>query len=195
MSTINATPNQGIGLNLLNTLTTAAGRLPSLLISSAGVIGTGELAVRFVSIILSSTVGWTTAEWGSEAAERRRVAEDKLRRAAPGSSDANPPQQNKLEKVTSWIYAKTHINIRPFKDKDTLPLLKGTIAAVGLGILLNEALRILAGPAPQIYNDILSFIGPVRIDSKPYLENVQNVFDKFRNRFNAPIVSLTAAAA
>lgn len=76
----------------------------------------------------------------------------------------------------SWVQkgakAITEYGVRPYKDLPLNVLLARIVAFWALGVLGSEFVRILGGTAPGIYNDTLRLLGPLRINSKPYLEGV-----------------------
>lgn len=76
----------------------------------------------------------------------------------------------------SWVQkgAKTitHYGVRPYQDLPLTSLLYRVVCFWALGIAGSEFVRILGGRAPGIYNDVLSLLGPLRIDSNSYLDGV-----------------------
>ena len=77
----------------------------------------------------------------------------------------------------SWVQkgakAITQYGVRPYKDLPLQVLLVRIVAFWALGVLGSEFVRILGGTAPGIYNDVLRLLGPLRIDSQPYLVGVR----------------------
>ncbi len=63
----------------------------------------------------------------------------------------------------------TQSGIRPYKTWDAGHLVVSTVAFAALGIVGSEFVRVSSGTAPSIYNNILTFLGPLRIDNTPYL--------------------------
>lgn len=76
----------------------------------------------------------------------------------------------------SWIsQTATAINgsgIRPYRFKTTQQLVISAAAFAALGIVGSEFVRVAGGQTPQIYNNILSFLGPIRIDTTPYFDAI-----------------------
>lgn len=79
-------------------------------------------------------------------------------------------------KDDSWL-TKTAKNInesgvRPFKDMPAKELTIKAIAFAALGVVGSEFVRVTGGRAPGVYNNVLSFLGPLRLNSNPYLDNI-----------------------
>lgn len=79
----------------------------------------------------------------------------------------------------SWVQSTatniTKYGVRPYKDMELGELLVRTVAFAALGIVASEITRVLGGTAPGVYNSVLSFLGPIRIDTRPYLTCVREV--------------------
>lgn len=73
----------------------------------------------------------------------------------------------------SWVSkASNTINgsgIRPYKDYTSANLAVSALGFAALGIVGSEFVRVAGGNAPRIYNNVLAFLGPIRIDHTPYL--------------------------
>jgi len=80
----------------------------------------------------------------------------------------------------SWIaragkYVSDH-GARPYKDADTKTLAKQAVAFAIIGIVGNETMRVLGGQIPPIYNNVLAFIGPVRLSTKSQWEGMADAW-------------------
>ncbi|MBA2368276.1 MAG: hypothetical protein H0V82_04545 [Candidatus Protochlamydia sp.] len=72
--------------------------------------------------------------------------------------------------------AATHVTnygVRPYQDIPAGKLAGRLVAFAAIGIVGSELARLLGGAPPAIYNNVLAFMGPVRIDPRSYLTGVQ----------------------
>jgi hypothetical protein len=86
-------------------------------------------------------------------------------------------------KHDSWVEKLGgHINqVRPYKNQNQYPthiLARNFVITTLVAIATTELARVLAGPAPSWYNNVLAFMGPIRLDSSSYLEGVTQVLDR-----------------
>jgi hypothetical protein len=76
----------------------------------------------------------------------------------------------------SWISTfATQIDrweLRPFKNVDVKALAIDIVVLSFLGIIGTEGANLLGGAAPTIYNNVLTFLGPIRISHTSYITNV-----------------------
>jgi hypothetical protein len=71
--------------------------------------------------------------------------------------------------------------VRPYKDDkihSTQKLLIEAVALAAIGIIGNAVVSALFGPAPEVYNTVLQWIGPVRVsnDLHPLIQVVAQRF-------------------
>lgn len=133
----------------LNLLQVSALRLPALFTAASATLLVGEIAYRTVRAALA-VFGFN----GSSAA-------------------------------ATWVHDHTpamigHI-VRPFRNERAYPmqtLVIYAIAAVIMGVIANDAIHLLFGKAPAIYNHVLTFMGPIRIstDFHPATQYAMNYF-------------------
>lgn len=114
-----------------------------------------------------------------------------------------PGKDSNITRIISWVndtsvklnlsrFVPT-LNVRPFKlvpaEVDTtdpakhvirkeakntaVQLVIQAVILTALGILANEGVRIIGGKTPSIYNNVLTVVGNIRIDDKPYLQNLR----------------------
>ncbi len=86
-----------------------------------------------------------------------RVTTSVLKLFFSGDSDA-----------AKWISKRiptTAVNVmRPHKELSNQALAISALACCTIGILGTQLMAWGFGPAPSIYNDVLTFLGPIRID-------------------------------
>lgn len=116
-----------IAQTALNSLQTAALRVPCLIAAATGATLVGEVACRTVQGALSQ-IGFT----GESSFAKR---------------------------VSHYIP-----DVRPYRHIALKELVKKALIVNALGILDVAAVKALCGPAPTIYNDVLQWFGPIRID-------------------------------
>ncbi len=75
--------------------------------------------------------------------------------------------------VTKTANQLIHVDIRSHKAKDTLKLIKEIAVLTLLAIVATELVHFLGGQPPQIYNNVLAFLGPVRVFNGSYFQGVQ----------------------
>lgn len=80
-----------------------------------------------------------------------------------------PKDESWLTKTAKSI---NESGVRPFKDMSARELAIKAVAFAALGIIGSEFVRVTGGRAPGVYNSVLSFLGPLRLDSNPYLDNI-----------------------
>lgn len=90
----------------------------------------------------------------------------------------NPSNESWLQKAANHFE-----NIRPYKDAPAKELAVKMVALAALGVIGSEFVRIAGGPAPAIYNNILSVLGPIRIDTGAYLDNITPLLESFQRYF------------
>jgi len=82
----------------------------------------------------------------------------------------------------SWIStASKKINgsgVRPYNTYTNQQLVTAAIGFAALGIIGSEFVRVTGGQTPQIYNNILAFLGPIRIDTTPYFTAIAPMIGK-----------------
>ena len=69
--------------------------------------------------------------------------------------------------------------VRPYKNLGAADLAVKAAAFSALGVVGSEFARIASGDAPCVYNVVLSFLGPIRISTGPYLDSVMPLIRKF----------------
>lgn len=137
-----------IGQTVLNTLQVGALRMPVLFSATVGTLCVGEGMLRGITSVLS-LFGFN------------------------GESTA----VKKFEELTTFKNVSSKINIncfRPFKDLTNQDLAKVAAVSCAVGILGSEFVSKVFGPAPAIYNTVLSYMGPIRIstDTHPVIQMV-----------------------
>jgi hypothetical protein len=136
---------------------TGVGRIAALNVVCTAVLMTGELANRALTACLQAT-------------------------------GLNPDPNNWIVRNARSISSKT--GGRPYayvaEQKDaqglvTAPAKNATrtlayqaVAMAALGIIAFDVMTLLGGKAPPVYNKVLTFLGPVRIEDGFYLNNVKN---------------------
>lgn len=70
------------------------------------------------------------------------------------------------------ILEKNNINFRPYKDLPIKTLVVSTVACAAIGILGTEFANLIFGPTPGIYNHVMKYFTPFRIDSTSWAINV-----------------------
>lgn len=133
----------------LNLLQVSALRLPALFTAASATLLVGEIAYRVVRATLA-IVGFD----GSSTASK-------------WVHDHTPAMLGKI--------------VRPFRDAKEYPmqtLVIYALAAVVIGAIANDAIQLLFGKAPAIYNHVLTFLGPIRIstDFHPATQYAMNYF-------------------
>lgn len=150
-------PLQGYTIgNVLGTLLTGTVRIPGYMASLIAAVMVGELALRAIETTLS-TMGWK-------------------------------PQESQLQK---WAEKTLPGGFRPFayvqgvkndgsEDKNTLKdLIKRIAFFVISGICISEFANVIGGSANTAYNNVLPFLGVVRIDTRHYWSGVNEVLTKY----------------
>ncbi len=61
---------------------------------------------------------------------------------------------------------------RPYEKTNSKTLALQALAFTAIGIVGSESMRVLGGEVPAIYNNVLAFMGPVRLSNQSYLEGV-----------------------
>lgn len=78
---------------------------------------------------------------------------------------------------TTWISRTaekiSESGIRPYRATPTKELVIKAIAFAALGVAATEFVNIIGGQAPAIYNNVLTFLGPIRIDNASYFTNIR----------------------
>ncbi len=127
-----------IGVQGLNALLAGAVRLPLLFVSAKAAVLVGELAYRGIRESLGA-FGFTG--------------------------------ENKIVKtVTSWLPKTLQTKIKPEEtsapaEMSAKDIAISAIAYSAIGVLGTTLVSGFFGPAPKIYNEVLSWIGPVRISN------------------------------
>jgi hypothetical protein len=67
----------------------------------------------------------------------------------------------------------TNYGVRPYQHLSNGELAGRIVAFSAIGIVGSELARLLGGAPPSIYNNVLAFMGPVRIDPNSYLTGMQ----------------------
>jgi len=128
-------------------------RIPAMMVSVTAAAMVGELALRTLGGIWSGFFGTPSADsWPQKVA------------AFIHKSGARP-------------YGEIDV-ANNFKISNRDLVLKA-VAFSALAVLSFELASFLCGPAPTIYNNFLTFIGPVRFSSVPYLQGVQSVLSQW----------------
>ena len=145
------------GIQGLNTLLAGAIRLPVLFVSAKAAVLVGEIALRGIKGTLKM-VGWTG--------------------------------ENEFYKtVTSYIPNIVKLTMKkevedqpaiPEKDIAVKDIAISALAYTALGIVGITFATIVCGPAPKIYNDVLTWIGPIRIsnDKHPLVQILETAIRK-----------------
>jgi hypothetical protein len=133
----------------LNLLQVSALRLPALFTAASATLLVGEIAYRTIRAALS-VIGFD----GSST-------------AATWLRDNTPTMIGKI--------------VRPFRSEREYPmqtLVIYALVAVVMGAIANDAIHLLFGKAPAIYNHVLTFMGPIRIstDFHPATQYAMNYF-------------------
>jgi hypothetical protein len=118
-------------------------RIPALLVSANAVAMTGELALRGLQTLLALA--------GIKVDDK-----DSLVNKAVAKLPAN-------------------VNFRPYKNETqwtNKKLLISAVACAAIGIVGTEFANFFFGSAPDIYNRVLTYLGPVRIDNVSWFKNV-----------------------
>lgn len=84
----------------------------------------------------------------------------------------NPSEDSWIQKTARDINS---YGVRPYEKMPLKDLVVRTLAFAVLGIVGSEVIRVLGGTAPGIYNNVLTFMGPLRIDTRPYLVCVREM--------------------
>lgn len=91
-----------------------------------------------------------------------------------------PAEKHWIQKTAQQINGTA---LRPFQDRQNWPSYRLAVQAAGfaaVGIVGSEFVRVLGGPAPAIYNNVLTLIGCVRIDSRSYVTAVNELLSIYR---------------
>ena len=148
----------------LNTLQTGALRMPTLFAQMVSVLAIGEIAVRSIKYGLDcvgvSTGGKFAAkfsEWTSITyTQRVRVVE---------TGAAQQRAENAAERALKKEVQVTMNCLRPFEKMSAQQLVTVAFVAGLFGNVGAAAIDFAFGPAPAIYNRVLSFLGNIRVES------------------------------
>jgi hypothetical protein len=69
-------------------------------------------------------------------------------------------------------YLPTDVNFRPYRHMDINKLFISAVVCTGFGIAGTELANFFFGNTPSIYNRVLTYLGPIRLDSGSYFRNV-----------------------
>jgi hypothetical protein len=122
-------------------------RIPAFLANCAAVMVIGELAIRLLSGFLTA-VGF------------------------------EPKEGTWVDKITKHVSGVVG-EFRPYGNRETYntkKLIVRLIAFAAFSIIATELARLIAGPTPPIYNKVLTFLGPLRLDGGSWLGNVRALF-------------------
>jgi len=87
-----------------------------------------------------------------------------------------PTKDNWVVKLADeWV----KVDIRSHKNKDTMKIVQEIFILTILAVAATELVYFLGGPPPAIYNNILAFLGPVRVFDGSYLQGVQTSLRAF----------------
>lgn len=80
---------------------------------------------------------------------------------APAKKEEDKNYWDKLQdRIQPFI---ENIVIRPFRDKELSGVIQAAVILFVTGIALTEAVNLLEGSPPPIYNKVLSWLGPIRL--------------------------------
>lgn len=69
-------------------------------------------------------------------------------------------------------YLPTGVNFRPYRHMEIDKLAISTLTCAAVGIAGTELANFFFGNTPSIYNRVLTYLGPIRLDSSSYFRNV-----------------------
>ena len=83
---------------------------------------------------------------------------------------------NSNSTFATWV-SKAVDYVRPYKDNHTTTqLVKEALVLAAIGIAGNAVVSALFGPAPAVYNNVLQWVGPIRVssDNHPLIDMAAN---------------------
>jgi hypothetical protein len=152
------------GNGLVGNAVTGLVRIPAFISNAVAVMMVAELAIRALSSALHAVgLNPSNDSWIHQAADT--ISEGGVRPYRPYKKILDAHGNPVLDQNNQPRYEKTHWTLGT--------LITRTVAYAALGIIGSEAVRILGGTAPGVYNNVLTLLGPIRIDTRPYLDCVR----------------------
>lgn len=138
---------QPIATQGINALLAGTCRIPVLIGSAKAAVLFGTVALRGCKSILGYT-GWTGPNIFEKISSSEWMPKYFRVKVQNTSSEATLPAQT--------------------EEHSTYDMFVAGVALAALTIVGNAAVSYLFGPAPKIYNEVLSWVGPIRISNETY---------------------------
>ena len=93
--------------------------------------------------------------------------------AALDETGLKPADDSWIKKASNKL---TEYGARPYRNTEISKLVLGILGFGLAGIIGNELANLALGKAPLFYNHALTFLGPIRVDTRPYMEGMRNIW-------------------